>query len=284
VSSIRRNKVALNGPISTPVGRDFQSATATLRKALDLYACIRPVRSIPGIPSRFEVPARSEDVNLILVRENQEGFATGLDVRGAPEPAPRLKLRSEEACTRIARCAFELAARQGRKKLTAIPKANFTKLGAGVFLDCTRKMARQYPAIAYDEMINPDCALQLVRNPTRFDVLLLETFFGDIISDLCVGLVGGLGVAPGRYVGDDCAIFAAVHGSAPDLAGKRTANPAAVILSAAEMLRHLGDDEAADAVTRAVHAALANPETRTGDLGGHATLDRTTDAIIAHLS
>ncbi len=203
LDSIRRNKVALKGPITTPVGHGFQSANVTIRKALDLYACIRPVKSIPGLPSRFE------DVNLVVVRENTEGL--------------------------------------------------------------------------YEEMIVDNCAMQLVKDPTRFEVLLLDNLYGDIISDLCAGLVGGLGVVPGSNVGDDCAVFEAVHGSAPDIAGKRLANPAAVILSAAEMLRHLGEEGAGHAVTRAVHAALTNPETRTGDLGGTASLDRITDAIIGHL-
>jgi len=277
LNSIRRNKVALKGPITTPIGQGFPSANVTLRKALDLYACVRPVKSIPGVPSRFD------DVNLIVVRENTEGLYSGLEHRIAPGIVESLKIVTEQACTRISRYAFELAERQGRKKVIAIHKANIMKLADGLFLECSRKVARQYPEITYDEMIIDNCAMQLVKDPTRFDVLLLENLYGDIISDLCAGLVGGLGVVPGSNVGDDCAVFEAVHGSAPDIAGKRIANPAAVILSAAEMLRHLGEDRAAHTVTRAVHAALSNPQTRTGDLGGTATLDRITDAIIGHL-
>jgi isocitrate dehydrogenase (NAD+) len=277
LDSIRRNKVALKGPITTPVGHGFQSANVTIRKALDLYACIRPVKSIPGLPSRFE------DVNLVVVRENTEGLYAGLEHRVAPGVVESLKVVTEPACLRISRFAFELAERQGRKKVTAIHKANIMKLTDGLFLECARKVARQYPEVVYEEMIVDNCAMQLVKDPTRFEVLLLDNLYGDIISDLCAGLVGGLGVVPGSNVGDDCAVFEAVHGSAPDIAGKRLANPAAVILSAAEMLRHLGEEGAGHAVTRAVHAALTNPETRTGDLGGTASLDRITDAIIGHL-
>ena len=277
LDSVRRNKVALKGPITTPVGQGFQSANVTIRKALDLYACVRPVKSIPGLPSRFE------DVNLVVVRENTEGLYAGLEHRVAPGIVESLKVVTEHACLRISRFAFELAERQGRKKVTAIHKANIMKLTDGLFLECARKVARRYPEIAYEELIVDNCAMQLVKDPSRFEVLLLDNLYGDIISDLCAGLVGGLGVVPGSNVGDDCAVFEAVHGSAPDIAGKRLANPAAVILSAAEMLRHLGEDGAAHAVTRAVHAALTDPETRTGDLGGTASLDRITDAIVGHL-
>ena len=277
LNTIRRSGVALKGPITTPIGQGFQSANVTLRKALDLYACIRPVKSIPGVPSRFE------NVNLIVVRENTEGLYSGLEHRIAPGIVESLKIVTERACSRISRYAFELAERQGRKKVTVVHKANIMKLADGLFLECSRKVARQYPEITYEEIIIDNLAMQLVKDPTRFDVLLLENLYGDIISDLCAGLVGGLGVVPGSNMGDDCAVVEAVHGSAPDLAGKRLANPSAVILSAAEMLRHLGEDRAAHSVTRAVHAALIDPATRTGDLGGSATLDQITDAIIGHL-
>ena len=277
LNSVRRNKVALKGPITTPVGQGFQSANVTLRKALDLYACVRPVKSIPGLPSRFE------DVNLVVVRENTEGLYAGLEHRVAPGIVESLKVVTEHACVRIARYAFELAERQGRKKVTAVHKANIMKLTDGLFLECARKVARRYPEIGYDELIVDNCAMQLVKDPSRFEVLLLDNLYGDIVSDLCAGLVGGLGVVPGSNMGDDCAVFEAVHGSAPDIAGKRLANPSAVILSAAEMLRHLGEDGAAHAVVRAVHATLPDPATRTADLGGTASLDRITDAILGHL-
>jgi isocitrate dehydrogenase (NAD+) len=277
LNSVRTNRVALKGPITTPIGEGFQSANVFLRKALDLYACVRPVKSVPGVETPFR------DVNLIVVRENTEGLYSGLEHRIAPGIVESLKIVTERACTRISRFAFELAERMGRKQIHAIHKANIMKLADGLFLECSRKVAREYPEIEYKEMIIDNCAMQLVKNPTQFDVLLLENLYGDIISDLCAGLVGGLGVVPGSNVGDDCAVFEAVHGSAPDLAGKRIANPVAVILSTAEMLRHLGEERIAHAMTRAVHATLAEPEHRTRDLGGTAGLDAITRAIIDHL-
>jgi isocitrate dehydrogenase (NAD+) len=278
LNSVRTNRVALKGPITTPIGEGFQSANVSLRKALDLYACVRPVKSVPGVETPFR------DVNLIVVRENTEGLYSGLEHRVAPGIVESLKIVTERACTRISRFAFELAERMGRKTIHAIHKANIMKLADGLFLECSRKVAREYPEIEYKEMIIDNCAMQLVKNPTQFDVLLLENLYGDIISDLCAGLVGGLGVVPGSNVGDDCAVFEAVHGSAPDIAGKRIANPVAVILSLVEMLRHLGEERIAHTITRAVHATLAEPEHRTRDLGGTATLDAITQAIIDHLA
>jgi isocitrate dehydrogenase (NAD+) len=277
LNSVRTNRVALKGPITTPIGEGFQSANVSLRKALDLYACVRPVKSVPGVETPFR------DVNLIVVRENTEGLYSGLEHRVAPGIVESLKIVTERACTRISRFAFELAERMGRKTIHAIHKANIMKLADGLFLECSRKVAREYPEIEYKEMIIDNCAMQLVKDPKQFDVLLLENLYGDIISDLCAGLVGGLGVVPGSNVGDDCAVFEAVHGSAPDIAGKRIANPVAVILSLVEMLRHLGEERIAHTITRAVHATLAEPEHRTRDLGGTATLDAITNAIIDHL-
>jgi isocitrate dehydrogenase (NAD+) len=277
LNSVRTNRVALKGPITTPIGEGFQSANVSLRKALDLYACVRPVKSVPGVETPFR------DVNLIVVRENTEGLYSGLEHRIAPGIVESLKIVTERACTRISRFAFELAERMGRKTIHAIHKANIMKLADGLFLECSRKVAREYPEIEYREMIIDNCAMQLVKDPKQFDVLLLENLYGDIISDLCAGLVGGLGVVPGSNVGDDCAVFEAVHGSAPDIAGKRIANPVAVILSLVEMLRHLGEERIAHTITRAVYATLAEPEHRTRDLGGTATLDAITNAIIDHL-
>ncbi len=277
LNACRSTRVALKGPITTPIGEGFQSANVTLRKALDLYACIRPVKTIPGVESPFS------EVNLIVVRENTEGLYSGLEHRIAPGIVESLKIVTEKACTRISRYAFELAERMGRKRIHAIHKANIMKLADGLFLECSRKIAREYPEIEYKEMIIDNCAMQLVKNPKQFDVLLLENLYGDIISDLCAGLVGGLGVVPGSNMGDDCAVFEAVHGSAPDIAGKGLANPVAVILSTAEMLRHLDEERIAHAITRAVHATLAEPKHRTRDLGGTATLDEITSAIIGHL-
>jgi isocitrate dehydrogenase (NAD+) len=278
LQAIRRIGVALKGPITTPVGEGFRSANVTLRQDLDLYACVRPVKSIPGLPTRFE------GVDLVVVRENTEGLYSGLEHRVAPGVVTSLKVVTERACLRIARHAFALAERAGRRRVTAVHKANIMKLTDGLFLECARKVAREHAKIEYDEIIIDNCAMQLVRDPSRFDILLLENLYGDIMSDLCAGLVGGLGVVPGANIGDDCAVFEAVHGSAPDIAGKRVANPTAVILSGAEMLKHLGEARAAARVEAAVHATLAEPPLRTRDLGGRASLDTFTDAVIERLS
>lgn len=278
IESVRRNGVALKGPITTPVGTGHRSANVLLRQALELYASVRPVRNLPGVESRYR------DVDLVVVRENTEGLYSGLEHQVAPGIVESLKIVTEAASLRIARYAFELARHEGRGKVTAVHKANIMKLSDGLFLDCARRVAKEYADVSHDEIIIDNCAMQLVRDPTRFDVLLLENLYGDIISDLCAGLVGGLGVVPGANVGDACAVFEAVHGSAPDLAGKRLANPVALILSAALMLRHLGEDDAAQRVERAVEAALASPATRTRDLGGTADLDGVTDAIVRNLA
>jgi isocitrate dehydrogenase (NAD+) len=278
LNAVRAAGVALKGPITTPIAGGMKSANVLLRQSLDLYACLRPVKSIPGLATRFE------GVDLVLVRENTEGLYSGLEHRVAPGIVESIKVMTDRACTRIARFAFAHAAREGRSRVTAVHKANIMKLSDGLFLECARKVAREYPAIEYDEIIIDNCAMQLVRDPGRFDVLLMENLYGDILSDLCAGLVGGLGVVPGSNLGDRCAVFEAVHGSAPDIAGKRLANPSAVLLSTAEMLRHLGERAAGDALERAVHAALGDPAARTRDLGGTAGLDRFTDAVIGRLS
>jgi isocitrate dehydrogenase (NAD+) len=277
LNSIRRNQVALKGPVGTPIGGGFRSANVTLRQSLDLFACVRPVKTIRGVPSRYE------DVDLVVVRENTEGLYSGLEHRVAPGIVESLKVVTEAACLRIARHAFELAEREGRGEVCAVHKANIMKLSDGLFLECTRRVARDHPQIEYREIIIDNCAMQLVKRPEQFAVLVLENLYGDIMSDLCAGLVGGLGVVPGANLGADCAVFEAVHGSAPDIAGKRVANPAAVILSAAMMLRHLGESEPALAVEGAVRAALAEPANRTRDLGGSASLDELTAAIIDQL-
>jgi len=277
LNAVRSAGVALKGPITTPIAGGFKSANVVLRQSLDLYACVRPVKSIPGLPTRFE------GVDLVLVRENTEGLYSGLEHRVAPGIVESIKVVTERACTRIARFAFELARRLGRRQVTAVHKANIMKLSDGLFLECARKVAREWPDLEYGEIIIDNCAMQLVRDPGRFDVLLMENLYGDILSDLCAGLVGGLGVVPGSNVGDRCAVFEAVHGSAPDIAGKRLANPSAILLSTAEMLRHLGEVAAGASLERAVHATLADPATRTRDLGGGADLDRFTEAVIEQL-
>ena len=277
LQSIRRRGLAMKGPITTPVGEGFRSANVTLRQNLDLYACLRPVRSIPGLSTRFE------GVDLIIVRENTEDLYSGLEHRVAPGVVESIKVITERACLRIASYAFKMAEQRGRKKITAVHKANIMKLSDGLFLECCRRVARDHRDIEYGEIIVDNCAMQLVRDPSQFDVLLLENLYGDIMSDLCAGLVGGLGVVPGANLGDDVAVFEAVHGSAPDIAGKRLANPTAVILSAVEMLRHIGEVAAGDRIESAVHAVLAEPQLRTRDLGGKATTDQFTDSVIERL-
>jgi isocitrate dehydrogenase (NAD+) len=277
LNSIRRNRVALKGPVGTPVGGGFKSANVTLRQALDLFACVRPVRNVPGLDTPFP------GVDLVIVRENTEDLYSGLEHRVAPGIVESLKVVTERASLRIARHAFALAEREGRREVCAVHKANIMKLSDGLFLECARRVAKEHPDIPYREIIIDNCAMQLVRSPAQFDVLVLGNLYGDILSDLCAGLVGGLGVVPGANVGEDCAVFEAVHGSAPDIAGKRLANPSALILSAAMMLRYLGETRAAEAVEGAVHAALADPRQRTRDLGGSASLDQITDAILEHL-
>jgi isocitrate dehydrogenase (NAD+) len=272
--SIRSHGVALKGPIGTPIGEGFRSANVTLRQSLDLYASVRPVKSIPGVPSRYDA------VDLIVVRENTEGLYSGLEHRVAPGIVESLKVVTEAASLRIARYAFALAEREGRREVCAVHKANILKLSDGLFLECARRIAREHPDIRYREIIIDNCAMQLVKNPAQFDVLLLENLYGDILSDLCAGLVGGLGVVPGANIGESCAVFEAVHGSAPDIAGKRIANPAAVILSAAMLVRHVGEAAKADAIERAVAAALADPKNHPRDLGGRAGLDQVTRAIV----
>ncbi len=275
--SIRSHGVALKGPIGTPIGGGFRSANVTLRQSLDLFASLRPVRSIPGVPSRYE------GVDLVVVRENTEGLYSGLEHRVAPGIVESLKVVTEAASLRIARFAFALAEREGRREVCAVHKANILKLSDGLFLECARRVARDHAGVQYREIIIDNCAMQLVKDPTQFDVLLLENLYGDILSDLCAGLVGGLGVVPGANLGEGCAVFEAVHGSAPDIAGKRVANPTALILSAAMLARHLGETAKAAAIERAVHAALADPANHPGDLGGPANLDQVTRAIIDQL-
>jgi isocitrate dehydrogenase (NAD+) len=274
---VRTHGVALKGPIGTPIGGGFQSANVLLRQSLELFACVRPVKTIPGIPCRFD------DVDLIIVRENTEGLYSGLEHRVAPGVVESLKVVTEAASLRIARFAFELAVRENRSTVSAIHKANIMKLSDGLFLECARRVARDFPDIVYNEFIIDNCAMQLVTRPQQFDVLLMDNLYGDILSDLCAGLAGGLGVVPGANLGQGCAVFEAVHGSAPDLAGKRVANPSAIILSLAEMLRYIGLVEAGASVRRAVHATLADPANHTRDLGGDADLDHITRAIIDNL-
>lgn len=278
LASIRRNRVALKAPLTTEVAVGRPSVNVALRKGLDLYACVRPVKSLPGIASRYA------DVDLMVIRENTEDLYCGIEHLVVPGVVETLKLITEKASLRIARYAFDLARREGRKRITAIHKANIMKLSDGLFLECCRRVAREFPDVAYDELIVDNACMQLVRDPARFDVLLMANLYGDIISDLGAGLVGGLGVVPGANIGDEFAVFEAVHGSAPDIAGKGIANPLAITLSGGMMLRHLGEGKAAQALDEAIWAVLKEGKRLTRDLGGAATTREMADAIIDRLT
>ena len=263
LEAIRRHGVALKGPVGTPIGKGFVSVNVRLRQALDLYANLRPVRNIPSIPARFD------GVDLVVIRENTEDLYAGLEHTVVPGVVESLKIITEAASTRIARYAFDYARRHGRRRVTAVHKANIMKLSDGLFLDCFRRVAEQYPDIQADDRIVDALCMRLVMNPERFDVLLLENLYGDIVSDLAAGLVGGLGVVPGANLGAHTAIFEAVHGTAPDIAGKDEANPTALLLSAILMLEHLELADIAIRVRNALDSTLA-AGIRTRDLGGQA--------------
>jgi isocitrate dehydrogenase (NAD+) len=277
LNSIRTTRLALKGPIGTPIGGGFKSANVLLRQALDLYACVRPIRTTPGLGARYE------NVDFVIVRENTEGLYTGLEHRVTAGVVESLKIVTEKASLRIARYAFELATREGRGSVAAIHKANIMKLSDGLFLECVRRVSRDYPNIELRELIIDNCAMQLVTRPEQFEVLVMDNLYGDILSDLGAGLIGGLGVAPGSNIGTECAVFEAVHGSAPDLAGRGLANPTAVIRSAALLVAHVGETEAAGRIEIAVEKALGDPRNHPGDLGGKATTKEITDAIVRFL-
>jgi isocitrate dehydrogenase (NAD+) len=265
VESIRRNGVALKGPITTPVGSGFRSVNVALRQALELYANVRPARSMQGVASRYT------DVDLIIVRENTEDLYAGIEHRVGPDAAESIKIITRAASQRIARYAFEYAVRNGRRKVTAVHKANIMKLSDGLFLESCQQVAAEYEGrIAFEDRIVDNMCMQLVQKPDLYDVLVLPNLYGDIVSDLAAGLVGGLGVAPGANIGEHAAVFEPVHGSAPKYAGQNKANPTALILSGALMLRHLGETDAGEAVERAVRDVIAAGETVTYDLGGTA--------------
>lgn len=277
IDSVKKNKVALKGPTATPVGGGHVSANVRLRKALDLYASIRPVRSVPGVKSRYD------DVDLVVFRENTEGLYAGLENEVSDGVIVSIKVVTRAASLRIARAAFEFARKFGRKKVTVVHKANILKKGDGFFLRCCREVAAEYPEIAVEDAIIDACCMKLVADPTSFDVLLMENLYGDIISDLCAGLVGGLGVVPGSNIGEHAAVFEAVHGSAPDIAGKGVANPTALMKSAVLMLEHIGELSAAERLGAAINKVIAEGKHTTKDLGGSAGTDEITDAIIAAL-
>jgi isocitrate dehydrogenase (NAD+) len=274
LDSIKKNKVALKGPLTTPIGGGFQSVNVGLRKALDLYSNVRPVRSSLGVSFHHN------PIDLVIFRENTEDLYTGMEYEVAPGVAQSLKIITEKASTRIARAAFEWAKNRERKLVHSVHKANIMKKSDGLFLESVRKVAAEYPKITYKEIIVDNCAMQLVMHPEQFDVLVLGNLYGDIISDLAAGLVGGLGVVPGANLGDQVAVFESVHGSAPDIAGKGIANPMATILSANMMLRHIGESKAADRIQAALVLFLSEMKYITPDLGGNASTDEMVEGII----
>ena len=277
LDSIARNKIALKGPITTPIGKGFTSVNVGLRKALDLYANLRPVWNLPSVPSRFS------GVDLVIVRENTEDLYAGLEHTVVPGVVESLKIITEEASERIATFAFEYARKHGRKRVTAIHKANIMKMADGLFLRSVQKIGARYPDIVCDERIVDAACMHLVMNPSQFDVLLLPNLYGDIVSDLCAGLVGGLGVVPAANLGTDIGVFEAVHGSAPDIAGKNLANPTALLLSGVLMLHHIGEGAMANRIMTALGNVLSEGRVRTRDLGGTAGTREFADAICTEL-
>ena len=272
LASIRKNKVALKGPIGTPIGKGFRSVNVTLRQALDLYANVRPIRSLPGVEPRFE------GTDIVIVRENTESLYAGLELMIMPGVVQAIKLITEKACTRICEYAFDYATKMQRKRVSVVHKANIMKLSDGLLLECFRKVALKHPRIEPYEVIVDACAMQMVRNANKLDVIVTENLYGDILSDLGAGLVGGLGIVPGANIGLECAVFEAVHGSAPDIAGQGIANPTALIQSGVMMLHHLGEHAAATKIEKGL---LATFETgmRTVDLGGTVRTEEFTRAV-----
>jgi isocitrate dehydrogenase (NAD+) len=278
LAAVTAHKVALKGPVTTPVGKGFKSVNVQLRQKLGLYAAVRPVRSLPGIKTRYE------NVDMVIVRENTEGLYSGIENEVVPGVVTSLKVASRPACMRIARYAFSYATRRHRKNVTVFHKANIMKMSDGLFLDCAREVHEaEFPGIEYTEVIIDAGCMKLVQDPSKFDVLLMENLYGDLVSDLCAGLVGGLGVVPGSNIGDDAAIFEAVHGSAPDIAGKGIANPLAVLMSSVMMLNHIQEIEIAEKIKRAYDGVLAEGKYLTRDLGGTASTEGFADAVIARL-
>ena len=278
LESIKRNKVGLKGPITTPVGKGFKSVNVGLRKALDLYANLRPIRALPN------VPCRNPELDIVVVRENTESLYSGLEHEVIPGVVESLKIITEKASTRIARFAFDYARRENRKRITSVHKANIMKMSDGLFLECFHHVAKEYPEIEADDKIVDNASMQLVMRPEQFDMLLCENLYGDIVSDLCAGLIGGLGLVPGANIGEKGAVFEAVHGSAPDIAGKGIANPTALLQSAILMLQHINERAAADKIEAAMLRVFEEGKVRTQDIGGSATTEEFADVIISKMS
>src|SRR5262245_1991489 len=277
MDSFNKNKIALKGPVSTPVGEGFASVNVELRQSFDLYANLRPIKNLPGVAARYQ------NVDLIVVRENTEGLYSGIEHEVVPGVMESLKIITEKASTRIAKFAFQYAQTNGREKVVAVHKANIMKLTDGLFLQCAKNVAINFKQIAFGDLIVDNACLQLVLDPTRLDVLLLENLYGDIVSDLAAGLVGGLGVVPGANLGDTHALFETVHGSAPDIKGKNVANPTAMILAARMMLDHISENRAAKRIFAALETVLLKGERLTPDLGGSASTSQFVDAIVREI-
>lgn len=277
IDSIKKNKIALKAPVTTPIGKGFRSVNVALRKSLDLYACLRPAKNIPGIKTRFD------NVDLIVVRENTEDLYAGIERQIDENKAESIKIITREASERIADYAFDYAVKNNRKKVTAVSKANICKLSDGLFLEAARAVAKKYPQIEYNEILVDNLCMQLVINPSKFDVLVLPNLYGDIVSDLTSGLIGGLGVAQGANIGKDCAVFEPVHGSAPDIKGQNKANPTALLLSACMMLDYIGEKDSSQKIKNALYKVLEEGKTLTLDLGGSASTTEFQDEIIKNL-
>ncbi len=276
IDSIKKNKVALKAPITTPIGKGFRSVNVQLRKELDLYANIRPCKNIPTIQTRFD------NVDIVVVRENTEDLYAGLEEKIDDNTAHSIKIITRAASLRIARYAFDYAVQYNRKEVCVVTKANICKLSDGLFLECAREIAKEYPQIKFREILVDNCCMQLVQNPSQFDILVLPNLYGDIVSDLTAGLIGGLGVAKSANIGKDCAVFEAVHGSAPDIKGQDKANPMALLLSGVEMLKHIGQNEQAEKIEKALYKTLESG-IKTADIGGSAKCSEFTKAIIDNI-
>lgn len=277
IESIKKNKAALKAPVTTPIGKGFRSVNVRLRKELDLYANLRPCKNIDGVKTPFS------GVNLVVVRENTEDLYAGIERQVDEDTAESIKIITRQASERIARFAFEYAVKNGRKTVHAVTKANICKLSDGLFLDCVRKVANEFPEIEFKEILVDNLCMQLVQNPSKFDVLVLPNLYGDIVSDLTAGLIGGLGVAQGANIGADCAVFEPVHGSAPDIKGLNKANPTALLICAINLLKYIGEDVPAQKIEKALYKVLAEGAVLTGDLGGNASTTEFRDEIIRNL-
>jgi isocitrate dehydrogenase (NAD+) len=278
IDAVREIGIALKGPTTTPSGGGHVSANVRLRKALDLFANVRPAKTLPGVKGPFE----NKDIDIVIVRENTEDLYSGIEFQPHPDMAQAIKVITRPGCRRLCEYTFDMARRQSRKRVTAVHKANIMKLTDGMFLEEFEKIAAQYPDIKSDTIIVDNCCMQLVTRPEQFDILVTENLYGDIVSDLCAGLVGGLGLAPGANIGTSCAVFEAVHGSAPDIAGKGLANPTALLLSALLMLHYLGQHDLANRISNSVLRVCSEGKVLTGDLGGHASTEEYKAEVIKY--